>query len=90
MGDLVTTVLYVMALILAIPAIVFLFKLLLHVGFLVGLMGIFTGNIILGLAIIFICALLMSIFNNDVGDIAPNYSVFDSDGNHLFDIFKNK
>jgi len=33
---------------------------------------------------------VMSIFNNDVGDIAPNYSVFDSDGNHLFDIFKNK
>ena len=90
MDDLVTIALYVIALVLAIPVIIFLFKLLLHVGALVGLMGIFTGNIISGLAIIFICFLLFSIFDTDVGDITPNYSIFDSDGNHLFDIFKNK
>ena len=90
MDDLVTTVLYVIALVLAIPVIIFLFKLFLHVGALAGLVGIFTGNIVWGLPILFICLLLFSIFDNDVGDIAPNYSVFDSDGNHLFDIFKNK
>jgi len=33
---------------------------------------------------------LLKLFDNKVGDIAPNYTVFDSDGNHLFDIFKEK
>ena len=90
MDALVTTVFFLIALVFVIPVIIFLFKLFLHVGALAGLVGISTGNIVWGLPILFICLLLFSIFDNDVGDIAPDYSVFDSDGDHLFDIFKNK
>ena len=90
MDALVTTVFFLIALVFVIPVIIFLFKLFLHVGALAGLVGIFTGNSVWGLPILFICLLLFSIFDNDVGDITPNYSIFDSDGNHLFDIFKNK
>ena len=48
------------------------------------------ANIFLGSVIVGVCFLLLKLFDNKVGDIAPNYTVFDSDGNHLFDIFKEK
>ena len=65
MDALVTTVFFLIALVFVIPVIIFLFKLFLHVGALAGLVGIFTGNIVWGLPILFICLLLFSIFDND-------------------------
>ena len=88
--DILTIIAYAILFVLLIAAIAFFFSLLLHIGLIVGLMGLLTGNIFLGSVIVGVCFLLLKLFDNKVGDIAPNYTVFDSDGNHLFDIFKEK